>query len=71
MSHVSSSDSLNGRCTSSDLSKDPARPSLGPEGPLPGPGPVVVQRSSPETSREPGAEEESVESPMSNGGFVG
>lgn len=79
MSHVTSSDSLNGRCTSSDLSKDPASPTapnipstpaVGPEGQRSGPKHNVVQRSSPDTSKEPGAEEELVESPMSNGCFA-
>lgn len=73
MSHVTSSDSLNGRCTSSDLSKDPVSPtapnipSTPSEGQRPGPGPNVVQRSSSHTSKEPGLEEELLESPMSNG----
>lgn len=76
MSHVASLDSLNGRCTSSDLSKDPvsptatnipSTPSVGPEGQQSGPGPNVVLRSSSDTTKEPGVEEELVESPLSNG----
>lgn len=80
MSHVTSSDSLNGRRSSSDLSKDPgsptapnipSTPSVGPEGQRSGPGPNVVQRSSSDASKEPGVEEEAlVESPMSNGCFA-
>lgn len=75
MSHVTSSDSLNGRCSSSDLSKDPmsptalsipSTPSVVPEAQRSGPGPHVVQRS----SKEAGVEEEVVESPMSNGCFA-
>lgn len=76
MSHVTSLDSLNGRCTSSDLSKDPvsptatnipSAPSVGPEGQQSGPGPNVVLRSSSDTTKEPGVEEELIESPLSNG----
>lgn len=78
MSHVTSSDSLNGRCASSDLSRDPVSPTapsipstppVGPESPQSGPETNVVQRGSSDTSKEPGGEEELVESPMSNGGF--
>lgn len=70
MSQVPSSDSLNERRTSSDWSKDPAsptapnipsRPPGGPEAQRPGPS--EVRRS----SKEAGAEEESAESPTSNG----
>ncbi|TNM98610.1 hypothetical protein fugu_013174 [Takifugu bimaculatus] len=78
MSHVTSSDSLNGRCTSSDLSRDPASPTalgipstppVGPGSPGAGPEPSVVQRSSSGGSKEPGVEEEFFETPMSNGCF--
>lgn len=73
MSHVTSSDSLNGRCSGTDLSKDPVSPTAPniptaePEAQASGPGPSVVQGS----SKEPGVEEEEVaESPMSNGCFA-
>uniref|UniRef100_I3J970 Si:dkey-280e21.3 n=1 Tax=Oreochromis niloticus TaxID=8128 RepID=I3J970_ORENI len=64
MSHVSSSDSLNGRRTSSDSGKDPegpgglsapsdpAGPRLSPERRGSGPGPVVARRKSSDTGRE-------------------
>lgn len=77
MSHVASSDSLNGR-TSSDLSRDPASPTalgapstppVGPESPRAGPEPNVVQRSSSGGSKEPEGEEELFGTPMSNGCF--
>lgn len=79
MSHVTSSDSLNGRCSSSDLSKDPgsptapnipSTPSVGPEGQRSGPGTNVVQRGSSDACKEPGVEEALVEPPMSNGCFA-
>lgn len=65
MSHVSSSDSLNGRRTSSDSGKDPDGPaalavpsdSAGPRVSLErrgsGPGPVVPRRKSSDPGREP------------------
>lgn len=65
MSHVSSSDSLNGRRTSSDSGKDPEGPgglnvpseSAGPRISLErrgsGPGPVVARRKSSDTGKEP------------------
>lgn len=67
MSHVSSSDSLNGGRTSSDLGKDPEGPaglnvpsdSAGPrvsqERRGSGPGPVVARRKSSDTGKEPRA----------------
>ncbi|KAM7418193.1 hypothetical protein PAMA_017713 [Pampus argenteus] len=62
MSHVSSSDSLNGRRTSSDSGKDPeglsvpsepAGPRVSPERRGSGPGPIVARRKSSDTSKEP------------------
>lgn len=79
MSHVTSSDSLNGRRTSSDLSRDPMSPTAlgipstppgGPESPRAGPEPNVVQSSSSGGSKEPGVEEDFFKSPMSNGCFT-
>lgn len=64
MSHVSSSDSLNGRRTSSDSGKDPegpgglsapsdpAGPRLSPERRGSGSGPVVARRKSSDTGKE-------------------
>lgn len=78
MSHVTSSDSLNGRRPSSDLSRDPVSPTAlgipstppgGPESPQAGSEPDVVQRSSSEGSKEPGVQEELFKTPMSNGCF--
>lgn len=82
MSHVSSSDSLNGRRTSSDSGKDPegpgglsapsdpAGPRLSPE--RRGSGPVVPRRKSSDTGKERRScsslsEKETAESPVSNG----
>lgn len=62
MSHVSSSDSLNGRRTSSDSGKDPeglsvpsdpAGPRVSPERRGSGPGPIVARRKSSDTGKEP------------------
>lgn len=65
MSHVSSSDSLNSRRTSSDSGKDPegpgglsvpfdsAGPRVSPERRGSGPGPVVARRKSSDTGKEP------------------
>lgn len=65
MSHVSSSDSLNGRRTSSDSGKEPeglgglsipfelAGPRVSSERRGSGPGPVVARRKSSDTGKEP------------------
>lgn len=65
MSHVSSSDSLNGRCTSSDSGKDPEGamvlstptdttvPSVSLERGGSGPGPTAARRKSSDTGKEP------------------
>ncbi|KAF3694258.1 Shootin-1 [Channa argus] len=65
MSHVSSSDSLNGKCSSSDSGKDPegvgglsvpsdpAGPRVSPERRGSGPGPIVARRKSSDTGQEP------------------
>lgn len=65
MSHVSSSDSLNGRRTSSDSGKDPEGPGalgvpsdstgprVSPERRGSGPGPVVARRKSSDTGKQP------------------
>lgn len=62
MSHVSSSDSLNGRRTSSDSGKDPEGlsvpsdppgPKVSPERRGSGPGPIVARRKSSDTGKEP------------------
>ncbi|KAI3351935.1 hypothetical protein L3Q82_020248 [Scortum barcoo] len=62
MSHVSSSDSLNGRRTSSDSGSgglsvpcDSAGPRVSPERRGSGPGPVVARRKSSDTGKEPRA----------------
>lgn len=79
MSHIASSDSLNGSRTSSDLSRDPVSPTAlgipptppaGPESPRSGSEPTAVQRSSSDSSKEPGVEDESIKSPLSNGCFT-
>lgn len=73
MSQLASSDSLNGRRSSGELSRDPVSPTAlrtPSTPPRAGPEPGVVQRSSCGGSEEPGEEDEFFQTPMSNGCFT-